>query len=489
MILPFKLVILTTDALIFLLLAVVAVSAWYISRHQHLLAPWRKVAHSRSGMIAAVILLAFVTVGLLDSLHFRSRLSGDAASGNSNYAVDVVSVLDVVAAPLKTRQEKTYSAPLATHLFAKETVQMPDGTEARVFPRLTHGGAHLKDPEREWAGDIIKRVVAGVAIAALAWNALLLCVTFWLAHRNVRSVRETWAAVWRGNTEVPWREMLVTTGLLFLVVVPMIVLSARYHILGTDKVGQDVFYLTLKSIRTGLVIGTLTTLVMLPFALLLGILAGYLRGWVDDAIQYIYTTLQSIPGVLLIAASVLILQGVIDRHQEWFQTASERADARLFLLCMILGVTSWTGLCRLLRGESLKLRELDYIEAARAFGVSDFRIITRHILPNVMHIVLIAIVMDFSGLILAEAVLSYVGVGVDPTMNSFGTMINAARMEMARDPMVWWSLASAFAFMLLLVLSANLFADAVRDAFDPRIRGRLVSPAFLSKYLPALRSS
>ena len=174
MILPFKLVILTTDALIFLLLAVVAVSAWYISRHQHLLAPWRKVAHSRSGMIAAVILLAFVTVGLLDSLHFRPRLSGDAASGNSNYAVDVVSVLDVVAAPLKTRQEKTYSAPLATHLFAKETVQMTDGTEARVFPRLTHGGAHLKDPEREWTGDIIKRVVAGVAIAALAWNGLLL---------------------------------------------------------------------------------------------------------------------------------------------------------------------------------------------------------------------------------------------------------------------------------------------------------------------------
>ena len=486
--LAFKPVILTTDALIFLLIAVVAVSAWYINRHQHLLAPWKKVAHNRSGMIAAVILLVFVTVGLLDSLHFRPRLSGDAASGKSNYAVDVMSVLDIIAAPLRTRQEKTYSAPLATHLFAKETVELPDGSEARVFPRLTHGGAHLKDPEREWAGDIVKRSVAGVAIAALAWNVLLLCVTFWLAHGHARSVRETWAAVWSGNAQVPWREMLITSGVLLLVFVPMIVLAAKYHVLGTDKVGQDVFYLTLKSVRTGLMIGTLTTLVMLPFALLLGILAGYLRGWVDDAIQYLYTTLQSIPGVLLIAASVLILQGVIDRHQDWFQTASERADARLFLLCMILGVTSWTGLCRLLRGEALKLRELDYIQAAHAFGVSDFKIITRHILPNVMHIVLIAIVMDFSGLILAEAVLSYVGVGVDPTMNSFGTMINAARMEMARDPMVWWSLASAFAFMLLLVLSANLFADAVRDAFDPRITGRIASPAFLSKYLPALRS-
>ena len=85
-----------------------------------------------------------------------------------------------------------------------------------------------------------------------------------------------------------------------------------------------------------------------------------------------------------------------------------------------------------------------------------------------MHIVLISLVMDFSGLVLAEAVLSYVGVGVDPNTISFGTMINAARMELAREPMVWWSLAAAFGFMFVLVLSANLFADSVRDAFDPR---------------------
>jgi peptide/nickel transport system permease protein len=115
---------------------------------------------------------------------------------------------------------------------------------------------------------------------------------------------------------------------------------------------------------------------------------------------------------------------------------------------------------------------MEYIQAAQAFGVSRLRIVTRHILPNVMHIVLIAIVMDFSGLVLAEAVLSYVGVGVDPSMISFGTMINGARLEMAREPMVWWSLAAAFTFMFLLVLAANLFADSVRDAFDPRVRVR-----------------
>ncbi|HZE11932.1 MAG TPA: ABC transporter permease subunit, partial [Burkholderiales bacterium] len=143
---------------------------------------------------------------------------------------------------------------------------------------------------------------------------------------------------------------------------------------------------------------------------------------------------------------------------------------RLLVLCAILGLTGWIGLARLLRGETLKLRELEYIQAAHAFGVRNARVIARHILPNVMHIVLISLVMDFSGLVLAEAVLSYVGVGVDPSMISFGTMINAARLEMSREPVVWWSLAAAFVFMFVLVLSANLFADAVRDAFDPRVR-------------------
>jgi peptide/nickel transport system permease protein len=210
----------------------------------------------------------------------------------------------------------------------------------------------------------------------------------------------------------------------------------------------------------------------LPLALLLGIMAGYFGGRTDDLIQYVYTTLNSIPGVLLIAAAVLMTQVYMDTHAEMFETVSHRADFRLLFLCIILGMTSWTGLCRLLRGEALKLREMDYIQAAQAFGVPRLRIVTRHILPNVMHIVLIAIVMDFSGLVLAEAVLSYVGVGVDPSMISFGTMINGARLEMAREPMVWWSLAAAFTFMFLLVLAANLFADAVRDAFDPRVRVR-----------------
>ena len=240
-----------------------------------------------------------------------------------------------------------------------------------------------------------QRAIAGVATAILVWSLLSLMVTAWRSRRDNRSLWGAWQLIWNGGSAVPWREMLITAGLLLLVLAPMLLLSAKYHVLGTDKVGQDVFYQALKSIRTGLVIGTLTTLVMLPFALLLGIMAGYFRGWVDDVIQYVYTTLNSIPGVLLIAAAVLMLQVHMDKHPELFETVQQRADARLLVLCLILGVTSWTGLCRLLRGESLKLREMEYIQAAQAFGVSSFRIITRHILPNVMHIVLIAVVHGF----------------------------------------------------------------------------------------------
>jgi peptide/nickel transport system permease protein len=466
----FKPVILWTDALIFVLVASVAAFAWYVSRHEHLRAPWRKVAHSRYGMSAAVVLALFVIVGFLDSLHFRPALDTRQADGRLNYAVELLSVFDLLSGHLRTMPERTYSAPLAVYAFARETVTLPDGTQVREFPRLHHGGVHLEDPGSEHVPDVLQRIIAGLGFAAMGWILLTMLVAAGLAHRHDAGFGPMLDAIMRGRTAVPWRAMLVTAGCILLVAGPVAVLSARYHVLGTDKVGQDILYQTLKSIRTGLVIGTLTTLVMLPFAVLLGIMAGYFRGWIDDVISYVYTTLNSIPGVLLIAASVLLTQAWMDSHPELFETVAERADVRLLFLCLILGVTSWTGLCRLLRGEALKLREMEYVQAARAFGVHDWRIITRHLLPNVMHIVLITVVMDFSGLVLAEAVLSYVGVGVDPSMISFGTMINNARLELAREPMVWWSLASAFVFMFLLVLSANLFSDAVRDAFDPRLR-------------------
>jgi peptide/nickel transport system permease protein len=290
-----------------------------------------------------------------------------------------------------------------------------------------------------------------------------------VSYRRRCSLAAGWRAIWKDEQGFASNAVLLTLAAVFAVLALIAGPAGEYHVFGTDKVGQDVLYQVLKSIRTALVIGLVTTLVTLPIGVVLGIAAGYFRGWVDDVIQYIYTTLNSIPGVLLIAAAVLMMQVLIDIHPQWFSTAAERADLRLLALCFVLGLTSWTGLARLLRGEVLKLRELEYIQAAHAFGVSDLRIIARHLLPNLMHIVIIALVMDFSGLVLAEAVLSYVGIGVDPTMISFGTMINSARMELGREPVVWWSLVAAFVFMFVMVLAANLLADAVRDAFDPRI--------------------
>jgi ABC-type dipeptide/oligopeptide/nickel transport system ATPase subunit len=172
------------------------------------------------------------------------------------------------------------------------------------------------------------------------------------------------------------------------------------------------------------------------------------------------------PG-LLIAAAMLMLQVGLTA-----QDTTLSADERLVYLCVIMGITSWTELCRLLRGEVLKLREIEYIQAADAFGVTRLTIMLRHLVPNVMHIVLISVILRFSGLVLAEAVLAYVGIGVDPSMQSWGNMINQARLELARDPIVWWNLCAALVFTLGLVLPANVFGDAVRDALDPRLRTR-----------------
>jgi peptide/nickel transport system permease protein len=473
-------VMLWTDALVLALLVVVGAFVWWSRHEEHLRAPWRRVAASRSGMVAATVLAFFVAVGLLDSLHYRVSAVQPAGQGGAASARpgggEVLSVLDALAEPLRTRTERTFSDPFATHAHARETLTLTDGTQVRDFPRLRHGGAHLGDPQLERGPDISRGVARGIAAAALVWTLIAGLLSFVAAQRQGVPVGQVSRAIWGGRHRVPLRAVLVTLGIVLAVLGPLLVLSTQYHVLGTDKVGQDVFYLTLKSIRTGLVIGTVTTLVMLPFALSLGIMAGYFGGRIDDLIQYLYTTLSSIPGVLLIAAAVLMMQVTMDSRADIFDSVTRRADFRLLFLCVILGITSWTGLCRLLRGETLKLREMEYVQAARGLGVGHATIMLRHILPNVLHLVIITTVLGFSGLVLAEAVLSYVGVGVDPAMNSFGTMINAARLEMAREPVVWWSLASAFVFMFVLVLAANLFADAVRDALDPRQRARPASP-------------
>ncbi len=471
----FKPVLLWSDALILVLLALVAAGVWLARHNETFRGPLRQVWAHPVGAATALVLAIYMGIGLLDSLHYLERLP-DEPGKPAQYSGEVKSALDRLLTPLRVKVEKTYSAPFATHLYAKETVTGPDGKEVRDYPRLKFGGVHLADPENEFWPDVLKRGGGGLLSGALIWALFF----FPLWKRGTEG--ELAAADSCGASKSPLTPLyerggsqraLASTLLVFCLAFGVLsALAPLYHVLGTDKVGQDVLYLSLKSVRTGLLIGTLTTMVMLPLAIGLGIAAGYFGGKVDDLIQYLYTTLNSIPGVLLIAAAVLVVQVQIEAHPELFDTAAARSDVRLLALCAILGATGWTGLARLLRAEALKLRELEFVQAARAFGVTRGRILLRHLLPNVMHIVLITVVIDFSGLVLAEAVLSYVGVGVDPAMISFGNMINGARLELAREPVVWWQLAAAFLFMFVLVLAANLFADQVRDALDPKSGGR-----------------
>ena len=439
-----------TDTLILLLLVASIAIAFYLHEKEHLQRPLNKIARSNVGMVSLVVLLFFLLVGLLDSIHFKS------SQDNGN---EIISLLDYFATPVRTQSEKTYSAPFATTLYSKEMVAV-DGVMVWDYPRLVFGGKHLAHPLTDRLSDVVKKIGFGFLLGVTLF-IVFLCIPGGISYLRCGAIPKFFAI----------RPVMITLFILTVISTVLAYLSLYYHVLGTDKVGEDVFYQAVKSIRTGLVIGTLTTLIMLPLAILFGILAGFFRGWVDDVIQYLYTTLNSIPGVLLIAASVLMVQVYMANHEDQFTSVIVRADMRLLFLCMILGVTSWTGLCRLLRAETLKLREMEYVQAAYALGVKQHAILLRHILPNLMHIVLISVVLDFSSLVLAEAVLSYINIGVDPTTYSWGNMINGARLEMAREPVVWWSLSAAFVFMFALVLAANLFADVVQDAFDPRSAG------------------
>jgi peptide/nickel transport system permease protein len=223
------------------------------------------------------------------------------------------------------------------------------------------------------------------------------------------------------------------------------------HLLGTDVLGRDVLYLTLKGVRVSLLIGSLTSLIAIPFALLFGVSAGYFGGRWDAIVFFVVTTFASIPPLLLLIALVVALASVLERGA--------------LTVCIALGVAGWVSFCRIARGETLKLRELPYVEAARVLGVSRARTIFRHILPNLSHLIAISFVLTFSSLVLSEIILAYLGVGVP---QSWGTMIDQARDELSREPIVWWNLAGASSALFVLLLAVNQVGDAVRDVLDPR---------------------
>jgi peptide/nickel transport system permease protein len=228
---------------------------------------------------------------------------------------------------------------------------------------------------------------------------------------------------------------------------------------GTDIFGRSVLDKVIHGSRIAMSVGIVVNLIAIPIGVLLGGLAGYFGGWVDDLVVWLYTTVSSIPSIVL-----LIAVSFVFKQSEMFQ-----GENTIFGVYLALSMTAWVGLCRLIRGEFLKHKNRDYVQAAKALGATHTSRFFKHILPNVTHIIIINASLTFQSVIKAEVILSYLGLGVQG-QPSWGIMIDDAKMELARD--VWWQLAGATFAMFLLVLAFNIFGDALRDALDPKVRDK-----------------
>lgn len=220
------------------------------------------------------------------------------------------------------------------------------------------------------------------------------------------------------------------------------------HWFGTDFLGRDVLARTIHGAKIALLVGFFSATIATVIGLFMGSISGYYGGWIDDVVVWIYTTIQSIPYILLISAFAFSLgQGLGN-------------------LYIALGLTSWVKLCRLTRGEFLKHKNQDYVVAAQALGTSHWNRIVKHILPNVLHLAYIQYSLTFIMAIKLEVILSFLGLGVEPGTPSWGTMISDAKTELTRG--IWWNLAAATSFMLLLILSVNFLSESIRRALDPK---------------------
>ena len=234
---------------------------------------------------------------------------------------------------------------------------------------------------------------------------------------------------------------------------------------GTDFLGRSVLWRFLYGVRIALTVAVLAALVETFIGLTLGALGGYFGGWIDAIVIWLFSTISSIPWILLMLSLAYALKGQTV-GLPW--SDKEYPLAGIPTIVLALGLTSWVGLCRLVRAEFLKHRDRDYVVAARAMGLGTFRIIFRHIVPNVFHIVIINFSLGLAAYVQAEVVLSFLGLGVTDAP-SWGRMIDDAKLELLKG--VWWQMAAATAAIFVFSLSVNIFGDALRDALDPRLRG------------------
>lgn len=219
--------------------------------------------------------------------------------------------------------------------------------------------------------------------------------------------------------------------------------------LGTDIFGRSVFYKVIHGTRIAMSVGLVSSIISIPIGVFLGALAGYFGGWVDDLVVWFYTTLSSIPNIMLLIAIAYVM------------------GKGLTAIYFALGVTAWVSLARVIRGEFIKHKSRDYVVAAESLGAGHSSRIFKHILPNVSHFVIINLSIQFMSAIKSEVILSFLGLGVQGEP-SWGVMIDDARLELSRG--VWWQLAGATVAMFFIVLAFNILGDALRDALDPKIK-------------------
>jgi len=222
---------------------------------------------------------------------------------------------------------------------------------------------------------------------------------------------------------------------------------------GGDKWGRDVLAKTIKGSETSIFVGLASALVAVFIGTLFGALSGYYGKWVDDFFNWFYSVFSSIPYLLLILAVAAVLN-----------------KRGMVTIILILGLTGWTGVFRLIRGEYMKHKAREYVQAADAIGASNARRMFVHIFPNVSHVVLVQLSILAVGFIKAEVILSFLGFGVPVDVVSWGSMLNEAQNELILGK--WWQLAAAGTAMAVLVTAFSLFTDAMRDALDPKLKGK-----------------
>jgi peptide/nickel transport system permease protein len=235
---------------------------------------------------------------------------------------------------------------------------------------------------------------------------------------------------------------------------------------GTDYRGRSVLRKTFYGVKISMTVAFFASLISIAIGVPLGAAAGYFRGFIDEMVVWLFTTLSSIPYILLILAFALVLK---DKSVTlpWPGGGITMELAGITSVYLAMGLTSWVGICRLIRGETMKHREREYVLAAKSYGCGGGRIILRHLLPNVFHIVIINFSLQFVGFIQAEVILSFLGLG-EKNRPSWGVMIDDARLTLTRG--FWWEMAAATAAIFVISLALNVFGDRLRDALDPRLR-------------------